>query len=106
MNTEASLQWNRKRLRSRKVPLIKVLEVWILGTPDHGDCESFPLNPFKTGPTVLHYECPTCKKQAIKAYMCEFVETNYDACFNLNAFICTRKPQEFIVQGYNASVFV
>jgi len=93
---------------------MQVPEIWILGNPDLGDRECFPLKvgihyvqvPFKTGPTVLHYECPTCKKQAIKADICEVVETNYEPCFHLNAFICTRKPQEFIAQGYNASVFV
>jgi hypothetical protein len=93
---------------------MQVLEVWILETPDLEDRESFSIKagihyvqvPFKTGPNVLHYEYPTWQKQAIKVDICEVVETNYDACFHLNAFMCTRRPQEFIAQGYYVSVFV
>lgn len=47
---QTCLEPNRKGLTifsvARKSRLVQVLEVWILGTPDPGKCESFPLKTF------------------------------------------------------------
>jgi len=83
---------------------MQVLEVRILGNTDFRDCESFPIKagihyvrvPFKTGPTVLHYGCPTCKKMDIKADICEAVETNYDPCFHLMLSYARESHRNFL----------